>query len=156
MKSLVWPLFFVIASIPLRANCQSKPQFIDLTHAVVVSFAKPNTVEAKAVQMLVEEVEKRTRIRWPVNRLNVNENRATIMLGTAGALHFERRAGAVLSWDFPEGYRIQTSNGSKVPSVSVFGADPRGVLFGVGRLLRNVRLERDRITIPANLNIASK
>src|SRR5205823_4831097 len=64
--------------------------------------------------------------------------------------------GAVLSWDFPEGYRIQTSNGSKVPSVSVFGADPRGVLFGVGRLLRNVRLERDRITIPANLNIASK
>jgi len=38
---------------------------LDLTHAVVVSPPDLSTREKKAVAMLLDEVEKRTRLRWP-------------------------------------------------------------------------------------------
>src|SRR5207248_9716171 len=39
--------------------------------------------------------------------------------------------------------------------VAVLGSDVRGVLFGVGRLLRSLRMSRDRILCPAEMDIAT-
>ena len=43
----------------------------------------------------------------------------------------------------------------KVPVVWVSGNDSRGTLFGVGRLLRELRMERQRVTLPADFQISS-
>lgn len=78
--------------------------------------------------MLVEEVEKRTQIRWPVSEA----------AGSGAVIEVTRSdSGAA------EGYRIEVSG----KGVSVAGNDARGVLFGVGRLLRALRMERGAVTI---------
>src|SRR5258708_8921568 len=66
MNSVVWLAFLICVLTPSRASCQSNSQCVDLTHAVVILPVHHNAIEVKAAQFLVEEVEKRTRIRWEV------------------------------------------------------------------------------------------
>src|SRR5258708_7578482 len=44
--------------------CSSTAAILDLTHAIVLSAPGLTAVEEQAVTMLVEEVEKRSQIRW--------------------------------------------------------------------------------------------
>ena len=78
--------------------------------------------------MLVDEVEKRTGIRWPVTG------------SQAQGVRIE-----VLSRPSPpaEGYSIETSNAW----VRITGNDARGVLFGIGRLLRELHMEKGTVSI---------
>jgi hypothetical protein len=79
----------------------------------------------KAAAVLIEEVEKRTQIRWPLNA------------GGSTAITLERGAGPA------EGYRIRVANGG----VTVTGSDARGVLFGVGRVLRWLHMSKGVVTV---------
>ena len=110
----------------------------DLTNAVVVAPPNFSGAENKAVQMLIEEVERRTQLRWQrttqANGVSININRAA--------------NGARL---LREGYQIQTTNNA----VTITGNDARGVLFGVGHLLRTLRLEKRKVTLPAPLNVTT-
>lgn len=89
--------------------------------------------------MLRDEVELRTGVRWAL----------------AGA---RPAAGPVISIGQTatapppaESFRNQVAEGS----VNVAGRDPRGVLFGVGHLLRNLDMRRGRVTIDASYSIAT-
>ena len=95
---------------------------LDLTSATVV--APPHL---KAASVLVEEVEKRTGIRWPVEQ---TVEGARIQIAEKAAIP-------------AEGYRIEVRGNS----VRVTGNDARGVLFGVGRLLRELRMDRGAVSI---------
>src|SRR6516162_1636064 len=59
-----YPLLSLCAFILLPATLIGAPE-LELTNAVVVFPSNLSGPERKAVTMLVEEVEKRTRIRWP-------------------------------------------------------------------------------------------
>ena len=98
---------------------------IDLTNAKIV--ALPGQ---KAVTMLVEEVEKRTWLRWPVLPLQPAQ-------GPTINIRNVNRGPA-------EGYTIAIEGAS----VRIDGNDPRGVLFGIGHLLRAMHLERNRAVLP--------
>src|ERR1700691_4712945 len=50
-----------------------------------------------------------------------------------------------------DGYRVQSIGNTIV----IAGNDPRGVLFGAGWLLRQLRMERDTIESPDSLKIAT-
>src|SRR5215813_14786674 len=101
---------------------------IDLTKAVVVAPADFSGPENKAVQMLIEEVEKRTQLRWPRVNQAPNEGGPFISINRA-AIKGGGKAPLVR-----EGYQIKTAGNT----VSVTGNDARGLLFGVGRLLRSL------------------
>ena len=129
----------------------------NLTQAVVVTPARLSPVEQKAVTVLVEEVEKRTTIRWPVATQWPAAGSVAVVVTPAGSLgEFRGRyqnepappAGA-------EGYRIWTQETSGAPAVFVVGNDARGVLFGVGRLLRSLRMRTGSVTLDAPLRIAT-
>jgi len=77
--------------------------------------------------MLVDEVEKRTGIRWPVTHAS-----------NAVRIEMISRPAAP-----PEGYHIEV----KDHFVRVVGNDARGVLFGAGRLLRELHMEKGAVTI---------
>ena len=97
-------------------------QALDLSGAVVTTSIGLKGPEQKAVAMLVEEVEKRTGIRWPVH--------ATPSEGTGSE---EIRMEVLLQHASPaEGYRVEVTGNA----VRVTGNDARGVLFGIGHLLR--------------------
>jgi len=123
---------------------------IDLTDAIVVAPSGLSRLEKKAVSVLVEEVESRSGRRWgvretwpaaggpvvAVGRATALPEQAVRLLGEAGA----RRPKA-------EGYRIRTD--PEVRAAVVAGNDARGVLFGVGRLLRELRIFPGRVLVPA-------
>ncbi|MGH9841604.1 MAG: glycoside hydrolase family 20 zincin-like fold domain-containing protein [Blastocatellia bacterium] len=96
---------------------------LNLSRAVIVAPSNLTGPENKAVQMLIEEVERRTQIRC--ERKAAAAGVPTISISRAAK-----------SPNLPrEGYRIQTGGAS----VTIIGNDARGVLFGVGHLLRWLR-----------------
>lgn len=123
---------------------------LDLTTAVVELGTAPSARERAAAELLVDEVARRTRRRWPVVEQAAAGDRA-IRLRTAARLD-EPAQAAVQSLTAPgrEGYRIA----SRPDGVVIAGADERGVLFGVGRLLRTLELRPGRAVLPAPLAVS--
>src|SRR5882762_7978727 len=131
IRQMRWLSVLICACAPALAPFA---QALDLRGAVVTTSIPLNGPEQKAVAMLVEEVEKRTGIRWPVHA------RASEGAGSVGI-----RVDVLLQHASPaEGYRIEVSDNA----VRVTGNDARGVLFGVGRLLRGLRMERGAVSVP--------
>jgi hypothetical protein len=133
---------------------------IDLTHASVVIPPGLGGPEQKAVQMLIEEVEKRSRVRWELRNDWPKRKEPVVLVGqAAGVLSLAAQHGIVLPKELGEGgregFRLGCTRVKDAPLVWVAGNDARGVLFGVGRLLRELRMERDRITLPADFQIAT-
>jgi Glycosyl hydrolase family 20, domain 2 len=128
-RDLVACLFFVATISPA----------VDLKSATIVTAPNLTTQEKNAVTMLADEIEKRTRIRLPI---------ATANSGTASSVIL---INANKHTTPAEGYSIQTTGNI----VTVTGNDPRGTLFGIGALLRNLHMERDILEAPDNLKIAT-
>jgi hypothetical protein len=129
-------LFRHVCAIALTSLCAHA---IDLKSATIVSAPTLTTQEKNAVTMLAEEIEKRTRIRLPVATGNSGAAGTTILINANKHI-----APA-------EGFTIQASNNL----VTVTGNDPRGTLFGIGALLRNLRMERDTLEAPDTLRITT-
>lgn len=135
---------------------QPAPQqatLLDLRQAVIVGPSSPNLQEQTALRVLVEEVEKRTLIKLPLSTEVKGGigSRPVINVGTAASLKVASPG--------PEGYVLQTSVRGNQPVVTVAGADTRGVMFGVGRLLRELRMGKGKTgasdTYEPRLQIAS-
>jgi hypothetical protein len=118
-----------------------EPPPIDLTRAVVVVPPQLTGPENKAVQMLIEEVERRTQIHWP--RVTVAPADAA---GVISINHQSSKAPRPA-----EGYQILTEGNR----ISIFGNDARGILFGVGHLLRSLRMAKRQAVLPAPLNLTT-
>ena len=108
---------------------------IYLTHATIVApgVAPPS----KAVTMLIEEAEKRTGIRWT---LATSPAASSIVITQVSS----KRGPA-------EGYSIRVENGR----VLVTGNDARGVLFGIGRLLRAMRMTPGNATLDDDFTVVT-
>ncbi|MGH9370949.1 MAG: hypothetical protein ACRD15_05405, partial [Vicinamibacterales bacterium] len=137
------------------------PSTIDLAQATVVTPATLGVQERTAVRVLVEEVAKRTSIRlpvasqWPADTVPVI---AVGPLGTATSWAGAGLRGAPAASGTPgrEGYRLSVNPGGRgAATVLVLGADARGVLFGVGRLLRELHMTRGTLRVPGALSLVS-
>jgi hypothetical protein len=131
---------------------------VDLSEAVVVAPATHSKREHKAIQVLIEEIERRTEIRLPVSETWPKSASARIVVGSPNAI---RSLGAMPKEIFPggklpghEGYTLRVMN-AQGPAVTVVGADERGVLFGVGGLLRNLRLTNHQIRMSNRLDLTT-
>lgn len=136
------------------------PSWVDLTHAAIVTPATLSVQERTAIRVLVEEIEKRTNVRLPVSSQWPAETVAAIAVGPLASSSNWAGAGlrGLISAPAPgrEGYRLAlNSGGRRAATVLVLGADARGTLFGVGRLLRELRMTRDSVRAPAALSIVS-
>lgn len=131
---------------------------LDLTKAVVVAVDGLSAREKKAVEMLVDEVRKRTLIRWAVvNALPTSQDVPAIVVGPHSKIRLLAatavKPAATTDANRPEGYQIVT-RGSP-PIVTVAGNDERGVMFGVGRLLRELRMHRLKVELPGSFQETS-
>jgi hypothetical protein len=132
---------------------------MDLKRAVVVTPANLTPVERNAVRMLVEEIQRRSQITVPVRTAwPTGGDTPVIAVGPAPALRsFPGASAARLSnATAAEGYQIwseRSRNGA--PAVWVAGNDSRGVLYGVGCLLRKLELGRQSIVLATPVNIAT-
>ena len=144
-----------LASILLLAAGGVSGQTVDFSDATVVAPPGLSGPEKKAVRMLVEEVEKRTQLRWPVAS-SWPAKGAVVAVGTRASLaNAAGELNAQPAAPGAEGYRIRVSEHGGAPAALVVGNDARGVLFGVGKLLRSLRMEKGSARLPADLKITT-
>lgn len=135
-------------------------QLIDMSAAVIITPRDQGRRENNAIGMLLDEVEKRSGLRWiilpkwpteeiPVICITLADSLPEISVGQAKGLADSAEAGS------PEGYQIQIRNKEKQKIVYIIGNDERGVLFGIGRLLRELRMRSGKILLPENFNETS-
>jgi hypothetical protein len=114
---------------------------LDLTDAVVtLDDPSGDQQERKAAAFLVDEVARRSGVRWPVARQPV-DGKPTVILSA------KRRGPA-------EGYALSVRARRKPRAVLIEGNDVRGRLFGIGRLLQELHFAPSRIEIEASLDIS--
>lgn len=146
-------------SEPMQGVFAPEPE-IRLETAVVVAPVGAAGPEARATTMLVEEAAKRTQIRWETTSRWPTAPVPVIAVGSVGALAgWPGRVAAGLAAEVgapgPEGYRIRVQQDGAAPAVFVVGSDARGVLFGVGRLLRALRMRRGSVCLAADLHVST-
>lgn len=127
-------MLFFKATAYLIAPCLLAAD-IDLREARINAAPGGSKLEQKAVQVLTEEIEKRTQIRLAAGAPDSGKPVIRVARAAAGRL--------------PEGYRLRTSPNE----VLVEGNDARGVLFGVGHLLRLMNMSKGQITVADGINI---
>src|SRR5262249_23543781 len=160
MTMKIRELFFMLGAAallsPARARAGQAP--VDLATRVLVTPPGLSGPEGKAVALLADEVEKRTQLRWRREGKRPAEG-PVVVVGTAAALR--KLPGADPAKLAPaakgagEGYSVWVERGKAGPTVWVAGNDSRGVLFGVGRLPRGLRMERRKVTLRAGFKVAT-
>src|ERR1035437_1523185 len=140
--------------------CVITGRALDLSNAVIVCAPDASPRQMQAVKMLVEEAEKRTRIHWPQMTVWPATNVTVIAVGLKSALHeftgpYAEALLAAPTPGAPEGYRLCVRKAEHNPAVVILGNDERGVLFGVGNLLRELRMERGSVSLRDDLDITT-
>jgi hypothetical protein len=134
---------------------------VDLSRAVVVVPDGLSGPESKAVSLLVEEVKARSRIgwdvsiRWPTGEVPVIAVSPARLVGSFESRYRPHLAPEAAA-EGKESYRIRTVDAALgTPVIAVMGTDERGVLFGVGRLLRALRMAPGQVRLPEHLNVTT-
>ena len=153
--SILATMFLGILSV--SANAQNTGgQQIDLSSAVVVVPENISPRENKAVTVLIEEIEKRSRLRLERTTKFPASGASISVVSDAGLKAFAGNLASQLPSDTTgkkaEGYRVGIAGGR---SVVIVGNDERGELFGVGYLLRNLSFGRDSIKVASDLKIST-
>jgi hypothetical protein len=136
----------------LTAATQVPDGGLILNKAVVLVPANQSRHEKKAVEMLLDEVRKRSQIRWEVIHKWPQSTSVVIAIGQAPAL--AALVGTPLkklidqSSGPKEGFRLFAKRLQRNDAFFVSGNDERGVLFGIGRLLRELGWYRGYVGFP--------
>jgi hypothetical protein len=140
----VW-LFRTIVLLLIVIFCNfvvASSNTVDLSRAVVRLPPTLKKTEMKAVAMFLDEVEKRTNIRLETVSETSSIKSPTISLKVNQTNKITLPA---------EGYRIETQSSS----ITITGNDGRGLLFGIGYLLRHLVMKRGSLMLPEPLDITS-
>jgi hypothetical protein len=139
---------------------KSPREKIDLSHAVVLVSPERGKQEQKAATVLVEEIQKRTNIRWQIVAEMPQEGVPTIILGQVDILStwFVEDKNLLIwanngSTHQPEGFQIQCVSDIDTTKIYLLGNDKRGVLFAVGYLLRHLSMAIGSVSLKKTLNI---
>ncbi len=165
MKTTFTPTFFFIIIIfsnflkfeQILANPNhSTPS--DFSKAIIICPKKSDKVSMKAITVFIEEVEKRTGIKLKIKNQWPDAKMPVIAIGEKSLMaHFIGPfADSLRKYEEigPEGFYLVSKNNPR-PAILVVGNDARGVLYGIGRLLRKLELRPNQIILPVKLEIAT-
>ena len=121
--------------VPIHALADEAVE--DFSNCVIVTPANPGPVEAKAITVLQEEIEKRTGIHITVQNTWPQDAKPVIAVGLLsdlkqfsgpfqGKLQGSKTIGA-------EGFALMTKT-EPCKAAIIIGKDPRGMLYGIGWL----------------------
>jgi hypothetical protein len=112
---------------------------------------------AKAAQVFQEEIQKRSQINIPIQaeKSLLSKGKSTLIILKEGDLKLlqatEIAQLAKLANTQKEGYKIVQIN----QNIVILGHDDRGCLYGVGKLLREMNIQRGQLSIQHNFQISS-
>jgi hypothetical protein len=148
---------FRLTILLLLTAFQLAAQPVSLKNAtVLVSPSIQTPMRTTAPQMLVEEIAKRTNVTlkqlqaWPTGNVPAIALALSSDKAVAGK-PVPTRSGTDLPEQKPEGFRVVTEGAT----LWIIGADSRGILFGSGWLLRNLKMDAKRLELTGPVEIAS-
>ena len=127
-------------------------QSLDVSGALVVVRGEGAfRAEQTAAEVLVEEVERRTGLRWRVVSDEADSPDSDVVIRLSAYDDLDAASAAGLS---AEGYRIATTRGESGGTVvDIVGADGRGTIFGVGHFLRKMDWAPERVALPTGFEV---
>lgn len=145
--------FFLIGFYPSLLLGQKT----DLGKTKIICSEKKDPLVQNAISILQEEVEKRSGIFISRENKFPKQPKNAIIIGLEGSLNkfpieYQHLLGT-MSATQAEGYKIVVLAEDNV--VLVVGHDFRGVLYGVGKLLRKLEMSQGQVLVPSGLSIAS-
>ena len=144
---IIMPVIILLAGKPVKAG-----DFLELSQAQIVIKSDDPLVEAAAAY-LSEQIYLRTGLNLPVNNSAADSETQRICLGLAEA--FDTPDHMVVPAK-KESYAIWIDrDNEKAVSVNLAGRDHRGTLFAAGRLVRELNLSENYISLDKQVNIAS-
>lgn len=127
---------------------------IDLADAEIVNLENDAHI-SKAVEVLQEEIQKRTGI--AIRQSHNKNNQAVIIIGLEDNLKaFPEKyqlALEVMPAIHGEGFKLLTVK--KERTILIAGKDARGVLYGIGKLLQKMEMRPGEIKVPSDLKIST-
>lgn len=138
----------------------SHAQDISLSDAIIlISPDIPSPVKETCIKVLQEEIEKKTSLKL-VQKDKWEPGKTTIALCLENSKELLGKAipqskNGFLTATDPEGFRLLYRQEGNKRTVWIIGADKRGVLFGIGVLLRKARMSKRKISLALPLDLAS-
>lgn len=151
-------LFLLVLGLNMSCSEEGKP-YLNLSDAtILVSNGIKQPIYNTAADVLVEEIEKRTAIKLP--KINDWKSKTIIALALKDDVdvlgrHIPALNPADSTAIKKEGFRIVSQQDGSQHILWVIGADARGVLYGVGKLLRIAEMKSGQIKVPSNLDLLS-
>jgi hypothetical protein len=150
LKIFMLLLFLFIKNSPVSA------QSIDFSKSQIFATTADKNVLLRSIEVLQSEVEKRSGIKLLVAK-KLPKSGSSIVISLekdiAKLPETYRTALAALPATKAEGLKILVIKNTN--TVLVVGNDARGILFGVGRLLRKMLIKPGSITLPADLALST-
>jgi hypothetical protein len=144
-------LFIVVLFI---VTARIHAQTTDFASAKIVCTEKSDPIILKAVNVLQEEINKRTQLQLQVVKTWPKKvNTLLIVVGLESKLTNYTNQLAQLETTGKDGFKLLTPDDGK--TILIAGHDSRGVLYGVGKLLRSLEMESGQIVLPGALKISS-
>lgn len=149
-------LLFFGAHLLSFLSAEAKDGAADFTSSHIISGKNPSTTEQAAVDLFRDEVLHRTAISIPVSVDWPDSGIPVIVAGTVSSVrdYLDKNKIPVPSGLKEEGFSlILEENNGKAPTLYIIGKDDRGVLYGVGHVLRKSKMKKGSIHIPRNIDI---
>lgn len=145
-------LFLTLISFSFSGIAQQ----IDFSGATIINPEKKNPQICKAVQVLKEEIQKRTNLLLQVAEKPSTKTKLTIWVGVESRLDKllgqSKSTFAQLPPTGKDGFKVIMADNQ---TIVIAGHDERGVLYGVGWLLRKSELYSNKILVPQKTSVSS-
>lgn len=153
----VWVAMVIIG---ILASCRNevKDQFDLSKSSILISSTINSPVKESAAAILIEEIEKRTSLHFELNKEWIGETVIALALTSEDTLYGEvvPKSGGIDSPELKkEGFRIFHENKNGKNILWIIGNDPRGTLFGIGKLLRIAEFAKNKLTVANNIDYSS-
>ncbi len=150
----------VLAFVALAPFQELHAASLVLTDATVLTPSALTKPENEAIQLLVDEIRKRTTIGLPVDHRWLDGDKPLLVIATVDHLPaFELPAELQKLIPTPpepnEAFAISVKMVKRRQIVFVIGRDARGFLFGIGHLLRQLRMTLGAVETPAGLSVST-
>ncbi|MDO6439405.1 hypothetical protein Q4534_18415 [Cyclobacterium sp. 1_MG-2023] len=148
----------IIAFNALFSCANEELEKLDLAQAnILISPQIKSPIQGTAEEILVEEIEKRTALHLQVADKWDGNTTIAIALENDNELFGKKlpsKSKRVPEDLKEEGYRIFHKREGKQNIIWIIGADTRGILFGVGKLLRMANMKEGQITINSAIDFS--
>lgn len=157
-KWIKWTFLWVLICMNLVSTgfSQQIKNYYDFSVAKIVIPKDLSEAEQAAIQMLVEEVEKRTMIELTTTLQWPDSSTPVIAVGTSTSFNKNDPFDQYIiesSNKAPEGFSIKVINEVRnAPTLFIIGNDARGMLFGVGYFLRKISMIPGKLLVPNDIN----